>query len=410
MDPQQLRALAAGRISRRTLLTRSAAAGAALAGAGVLAQRAIAQSPAPASPASPAVTSANGLIVRPNAKTLDATQKANLTNAILTLKIKPSPWFTGLSVYDSFVLVHRDALNCAINAAHMGPAFLPWHRQFLQMFEEQLRLVEPSVVLPYWDWTVDQAPDSYLWQDDLMGPNGDKANDEAVMSGPFKKGSWEITVFDPTDRVRIPYITRDFGAASIAQDLPTAADVEDALAISTYDSDPWTSAAVPGSSFRNTLEGWRDCAEQRCSPDDGISSVCAMHSPKLHNRVHLWVSGEFGFRHMQGDGMDMGSDDSGSRIPMQSAEPGTVEVFGTMAANSSPNDPVFWLHHANIDRLWSIWMARHGQVYEPQAGGPVGHNIDDPMWPYMEMGGLTITPRMMLDSRAMGFVYDTDLT
>ncbi len=30
----------------------------------------------------------------------------------------------------------------------------------------------------------------------------------------------------------------------------------------------------------------------------------------------------------------------------------------------SPNDPLFWLHHANIDRIWSIWTARHpGQVY-----------------------------------------------
>jgi len=26
-------------------------------------------------------------------------------------------------------------------------------------------------------------------------------------------------------------------------------------------------------------------------------------------------------------------------------------VLGTMAANSSPNDPVFFQHHANIDRL-----------------------------------------------------------
>jgi tyrosinase len=32
-------------------------------------------------------------------------------------------------------------------------------------------------------------------------------------------------------------------------------------------------------------------------------------------------------------------------------------VGGTMASSSSPADPIFWLHHANVDRLWSVWQA-----------------------------------------------------
>lgn len=28
----------------------------------------------------------------------------------------------------------------------------------------------------------------------------------------------------------------------------------------------------------------------------------------------------------------------------------------------SPSDPLFWLHHANIDRLWSIWQAKPSNV------------------------------------------------
>src|SRR5262249_15682315 len=35
-------------------------------------------------------------------------------------------------------------------------------------------------------------------------------------------------------------------------------------------------------------------------------------------------------------------------------------VGGTMNSSSSPADPLFWLHHANIDRLWSIWQAKPG--------------------------------------------------
>ena len=32
-----------------------------------------------------------------------------------------------------------------------------------------------------------------------------------------------------------------------------------------------------------------------------------------------------------------------------------VWVGGTMVTYSSPADPIFWLHHANIDRIWSLW-------------------------------------------------------
>src|SRR5262245_16147906 len=32
-------------------------------------------------------------------------------------------------------------------------------------------------------------------------------------------------------------------------------------------------------------------------------------------------------------------------------------VGGDMATASSPTDPLFWLHHANLDRIWSKWQA-----------------------------------------------------
>ena len=34
-------------------------------------------------------------------------------------------------------------------------------------------------------------------------------------------------------------------------------------------------------------------------------------------------------------------------------------VGGDMAGSSSPADPLFWLHHANIDRLWAEWQVTH---------------------------------------------------
>lgn len=32
-------------------------------------------------------------------------------------------------------------------------------------------------------------------------------------------------------------------------------------------------------------------------------------------------------------------------------------IGAAMATMQSPNDPIFWLHHANVDRLWAAWVA-----------------------------------------------------
>lgn len=87
-----------------------------------------------------------------------------------------------------------------------------------------------------------------------------------------------------------------------------------------------------------------------CDPVAGIGTVCTGEY-LLHNRVDHWVSGEFAFVHeLQGHTMCDGATPAA----------GDDMVLGTMAANSTPNDPAFFLNHANIDRLWSAWMQRHG--------------------------------------------------
>jgi hypothetical protein len=40
---------------------------------------------------------------------------------------------------------------------HEGLGFLPQHIKLTNMFEEAVQAVDPSVALPYWDFTIDVA-------------------------------------------------------------------------------------------------------------------------------------------------------------------------------------------------------------------------------------------------------------
>ena len=44
---------------------------------------------------------------------------------------------------------------------HGGPAFLPWHRELCNRFEQLLRKYDDRLRLHYWDWTTDplKSPD-----------------------------------------------------------------------------------------------------------------------------------------------------------------------------------------------------------------------------------------------------------
>jgi tyrosinase len=74
--------------------------------------------------------------------------------------------------------------------------------------------------------------------------------------------------------------------------------------------------------------------------------------------------------------------------------------------NTAALDPIFWLHHANIDRLWAVWLA--------QGGGRA--NPTDPAWTtdqkfdfYDDSGTpQNLSPSQVLDSASqpMNYTYD----
>jgi tyrosinase len=269
------------------------------------------------------------------------------------LSTQPTP----VSTYDLFVIWHFAAMftytpstQSDRNAAHSGSVFLPWHRFMLLLLEFQMQRVlgDPDFGLPYWDWAADgeldvnQQPTSPLWADDCLGGNG-----SPVTTGPFKYDaadptSWRVRIdtnvngrLSATDRG----LQRTFQASS--RTLPKKVDVRNALANRTYDSNPWQKYS-PG--FRDRLEGWSPRSTR----------------PNLHNRVHDWVGGD-------------------------------------MSPATSPNDPVFYLNHCNVDRIWEVWLGQNNHTYLPDQNAStdlLSHRIDDPVFVLISP---PVTPRQMLD-------------
>jgi tyrosinase len=302
--------------------------------------------------------------VRKNVRSLTAAERRAFVDALLELKARGK--------YDRFVHWHHHAMQPAVlpseprdaayrNGAHRGPAFLPWHREFLHQLETELRVIDASVSIPYWDWTQDTADPaaSPVWAEDLMGGNGVEADEWRVASGPFAhaNGRWPVPDYG-AEGLPGPGLKRSFGR--LLDTLPAPADLQLAMAEGFYDTPPYGPSPFT-IGFRNRIEGF---VTRR--GDNRVSTT----GSQLHNRVHVWVG-------------------------------------GNMLLMTSPDDPLFFLHHCFIDKVWTDWQevqkinnpdgAPH---YAPLRDGPRGHNIDDDIRP----GAHTI--RQVLDVAALGYTYE----
>jgi tyrosinase len=251
-------------------------------------------------------------------------------------------------------------MNAGGNWGHMAAAFGPWHRALLVEFERELQSVDPSVTIPYWDWTSDRDATSTLWKPDFLGSNG-TGNDHHVADGKFAAagGRWRIQI---KDRPTHPdFLRRNIGARADARTPPSATLQQRVITLTPYDTSPWDDMmrdpqnAAQWGGFRVGLE------------------------VALHNLVHRWVG-------------------------------------GNMLDASSPNDPVFWLHHCNCDRLWALWQFKQQSAgldaYAPRIGGPDGHNLNDAMIFHADGDpapwGTAYRPLDVIDHRTLGVEYDTD--
>lgn len=239
-------------------------------------------------------------MIRKDFMTLSADERAALGSAFNNL------WHNGM--IESNANLHDMHFY---NGIHWGPAFLPWHRDFLRKIEIALQGTDSAISLPYWDWTRDDSRD--LDAEPWLSFFGGRANSGGLF-------------------------------------------------------DHWTYVR------NNSSGGWE--------------------LPALDEIVTELEPTTF---------LDFRRIETGSHVP------GHTWTGGTMASGRSPLDLLFYLHHCNLDRLWSVWQLNHPNAvqYEhtgvlssdsvPQARVPLNSSMID-----------GATPASMLDHAALGYTYQRD--
>ncbi|EDM18594.1 tyrosinase (albino coat color) (mapped), isoform CRA_b [Rattus norvegicus] len=182
-----------------------------------------------------------------------------------------TPMFKDINIYDLFVWMHyyvsRDTLLGGseiwrdIDFAHEAPGFLPWHRLFLLLWEQEMQELtgDENFTIPYWDWrdaeNCDICTDEYLGgrhpeNPNLLSPASFFSSWEIICSRSEEYNSHQV-LCDGTPEGPLLRNPGNHDKAKTPR-LPSSADVEFCLSLTQYESGSMDRTA--NFSFRNTLE------------------------------------------------------------------------------------------------------------------------------------------------------------
>ncbi|KAI4592726.1 hypothetical protein KJ359_010485 [Pestalotiopsis sp. 9143b] len=227
--------------------------------------------------------------------------KAEYIAAVQCLATKESVLDLDSTLYDDFAWVHAK-LNLQI---HFVAQFLPWHRVFLRLYENALRSeCSYSGLTPYWDWKMDAY---HLPSSPLLDPSPDATSTSFGGDGEGSCGFVPPTRPDPA---------LCCVAAGPSVDLrPRYLNGDD-------------QPHCLNRHFSNVTvgDGWNGQAYAEAT----IANITA------NNTVFetFWQA-------------------------LESGPHGAVHgaVGGDMVPSTSPNvNPLFFMHHSQVDRLWWLWQ------------------------------------------------------
>lgn len=288
----------------------------------------------------------NGLKVRKNVNALTPDELKRLRDAIAQMH-----------TYDDYYMDERSfnywARIHASNCQHNWEEFLPWHRAYLYLFEKRLQDIDPSITLPYWDWTDDNqnfpggnaidngtVPVAYhcFVDDGVLAALKGKIPDDTWQKLAAIKGK----TYDSAPRL--------FAAAGITYST-TPADNEPILAALEAANPLWHRLRWPGGSSA--------LFENYPRPEDmdrllEIDQFFAFGSGPADNQFFGALENVHNLLHLFSGGQNPNFKDGDN--PQNRIEP----KYGDMFSNSTTTfDPLFWAHHSNVDRLWDAWQKKH---------------------------------------------------
>ncbi len=122
---------------------------------------------------------------RKNAATATAAERNAYRDAILDIGTLPAFVFPGsVSYWHKQDEVHENGPS----NRHLTPAFLPWHREFINRYEVLLQKADPTVKLLYWDWTTDPENSTggfNFFTSSFMGASGFGSGVPVSIGAPF---------------------------------------------------------------------------------------------------------------------------------------------------------------------------------------------------------------------------------
>ena len=259
--------------------------------------------------------------VRKNANELsDQARKDFLTaiahlNGIQQSAGGPGP---GKGIYTTdFVKMH---VAGATDTEHGDSHFLPWHRLYLLDLERQMQEINPAVTLPYWRF---DEPAPNVFTQDFMGEMQEIPRDVAQAGGAFDPGgaNTPLAVFAVDNPLSKWQIENTTGIPRTARFNPEE---------------------QPANGLNNSSEGF------------DFPVLNQKDTLKLGGGASNPADAEFGARiNQDGELVQTGFSQ------MEGTPHGAAHVSFNGYINNvpvAPQDPLFFLLHCNVDRLWALWQ------------------------------------------------------
>ena len=315
-----------------------------------------------------------------------------------------------VSTYDMFVFTHmlslkeKDSSICGnilspdnefstFMFAHKSSPFLPWHRYFVMRYESEMQQIGERLgisndfALPYWDWTPTDT--CLVFTHELFGIP--EFSDKLVnVSGTlFENGNWPIVC---------DQVYREFTAIKKHRVNASAAECVKIRTLCDVQGDREHNRRLQRGAWMDFMPGTRlptyDAVARTLIPDQ--------------------YAGDFGFRSRLEGGVDMCV---GEAEKCMFADVNTryenmhaivhEHIGGHVTVGpSAVNDPLFFLHHANVDRIFDRWLQKYDgnpPSYTPISGGPPGHNLNDY---FMAVFPVKKNADVYKESKELGYIYD----